>query len=222
MRGLDRLSDPYIVLETNRRVLYIEKYIESLMTIYDLLLIAAFLSTLATLVIVTYAAIRGRWSRVATLLKRWTIAAAAYMTIVVLVAIATPQRHLKLAEDLCFDDWCIAVINVNSTAIGSYEVTYRLSSRAKGISQRELAIETRMIDEAGKRFYPQLRDTDVPYSVLLAPGAEATLHRLFQVPQSSRIAGIEIAHTSGVQPGWFIIGQGPPIVAKNPIVPLNQ
>ena len=74
------------------------------------------------------------------MLARLGAAAAAYLVVVIAVSAFSPQRVLRLGDDQCADDWCIAVQGVRCDRTGAgrvYDVTFRLASRARRVAHRE-------------------------------------------------------------------------------------
>src|SRR5580658_2474769 len=99
------------------------------MTIFDLVFILLFLTSVVTLATAAVAAIRGRRAKAVTILRVYAICLAIYMGIVAVVALAAPQRIVHLGEDHCFDDWCITAEHADrqSTPAGvAYTVTLQL------------------------------------------------------------------------------------------------
>jgi hypothetical protein len=178
-------------------------------SIFDLLFIAAVLATVATLIGVAFIAIRGQGARALALLRRWLICAAAYFAVVVLASVFRPRTVLNLGGRRCFDDWCIAVENVNRQPTGGdvrYLVTLRLSSTARGVSQRENGVVVYLADDRGRRYDPTPNESAEPMNVLLGPQESTTVTRIFEVPADARRLGLAIGHEGGFPIGWFIIG----------------
>jgi hypothetical protein len=105
------------------------------MTLKDLVFILVFLTSLGFLGGAAVAAIRGRRAVAAQRLRRLFTGLAAYMAVVLLVGIVTPQRTLSLGDPQCSDDWCIAVTGAASTPLAPaqrrVDVEFRLASRAR-------------------------------------------------------------------------------------------
>lgn len=167
------------------------------MTLFDLLFLACALATAATLVTAAGVAIRGRWQRAGSILKRLGIAAIAYLVLVLLVSAALPQRVLGVGEPWCFDDWCLSVDGVNRVE-GQPDVAYRVSltifSRAKRVSQRAKGAWIYLIDSRGQRYEPLLDPQAVPLDVLLQPGESVKTLRTFQVPARASGLGLITGH----------------------------
>lgn len=191
------------------------------MTIFDLLFLAVLLGSVVTLVVAASCGVFGRRSLAVRILRSYFVCALVYLGIVVLVSLVMPQRVVKTGEQLCFDDWCIAVDGVDSTvsaAAVSYEVSLILSSRARGISQREKNLAIYVTDARGTRYDPVLRESDVPFDRLLRPGESVRASRIIKVPLDAPEPNLVIAHEGGFPIGWFIIGGGP--FRKAPVLKL--
>jgi hypothetical protein len=179
------------------------------MGIFDLLFIVLFLATVVTLVTAAFCAVRGLGARAVAILRRLGICAAVYLGIVVLTSVFWPRTVLQVGERQCFDDWCIAVANVDRQAAGehvAYRVTLRLSSTARRISQRENDLAVYLTDDRGRRYDPAPQNADVPLNVQLGPQQSVSATRVFEVPADAHEPGLVIAHEGGFPIGWFIIG----------------
>jgi hypothetical protein len=190
------------------------------MTIFDLLFILLFLASIVTFL--TSAAVWMRGNRPAALRiqKRYWICFAIYMTIVAAVALTAPQRIIHLGEDRCFDDWCIAVQRADHEG-ATYIVTFKISSRAKRVTQREKGMDPYLIDAQGRRFDSAPAPQAIPMDVLLAPGEAVETTRSFTLPNDARDLGVVFAHEgSHCFPGCFIIGDDGNPLHKRTVVPL--
>jgi hypothetical protein len=195
---------------------------EAIMTIFDLVFIVVLLGSIVTLALVALFALLGRRKRAIGLLRRYAIAAAIYLGIVLVVSPIAPRRELRLGEPLCFDDWCITVESAQRTAAASQEaylVQMRLSSRARGISQRENGLVVYLTDAGGRRFDPVADPAAPPFNTLLHPLESVVTTRTFTVPRDVEQPALVITHEGGFPIGWFIIGQGP--FHKAPIIRLD-
>lgn len=163
------------------------------MTIFDLLFVAAFFTSLAVLIAAAVFSIRGRNDRAAGIVWRWAICAAVYLTVSAVVAIAMPQRVLMMGQPWCFDDWCLTAERVNHSS-EAYEVALRLSSVAKRVSQRALGAWIYLIDDRGRRFAPDANPGAVPLDVLLQPGESVETSRSFHVPRDAHSLGLITGH----------------------------
>jgi hypothetical protein len=81
-------------------------------TIFDLLFIAVFFVTFGMLIWAGVAALRGRRVSAVATVRRVVIIASVYLGTVVVVSLVSPRRVLKVGDDQHWDDWWIAVTNV--------------------------------------------------------------------------------------------------------------
>src|SRR6185369_8807463 len=105
-----------------------------LLNIFEPLFLLLVLVTLITLIATAVCAARGQFARAGRILRRLGLGAAVYFAIVITVSVFSPQRVYHVGDTQCFDDWCIQVVGAQWTATptaGRYEVTLRLSNRAK-------------------------------------------------------------------------------------------
>ena len=57
------------------------------------------------------AALQGQRPRALRILRRLAIGAAAYFAVVLLVALVSVPPVHHMGEPMCFDDWCITVVD---------------------------------------------------------------------------------------------------------------
>lgn len=190
------------------------------MTIFDLLFILLFLTSVVTLATAAFAAMRRRFATALRILRNYAICFAIYMAIVATVALASPQRIVQMGEDRCFDDWCFAVEHADHQG-STYTLTLRLSSRAKRVSQREKGVNIYLMDAQGRRFSPSPDPSAVPFDVLLQPGEAVETKRSYTLPADARALGVVLAHDgSYCFPACFIIGDDGNPLHKRTLVPL--
>ncbi len=193
------------------------------MTLFDLLFAGSFLASVVVFVVAVYAAIRRRGSLLRKLLIGWGVYAAIYLGTLVMVSLASPQRVMTVGEVRCWDDWCIAVANVQRTQTGvgySYVLTLRLSSDAKRVTQRENDLAVYLIDDKGHRFDPNAVTSEIPFNVQLGPGESVETTRVLEVPAGARSLGLVFTHV-GVGPGKFVIGDDESLFHKRTIVRID-
>jgi hypothetical protein len=184
-------------------------------TLFDLLFLAVFFSTVVALIAAAVLALRGQASRAFRLLRNWGAGLAVYLAITLTVNLLTPQRLLHLGEDVCSDDWCMAVTHSNVTPDAEgplYTVEFRIRSRALRVDQRENGVIVQLADDRGRHFDPLPDPSEVPFNTKLHAGESVTLTRRFQPPPGTGRVGVLLSHSG---PGWLIIGEGnfrPPIV----------
>jgi|ERR1700722_3069165 len=179
------------------------------MSVFDLLFVAVFFATGVTLFAAAFSAIRGKGAHALGILRGLAICAGVYLGIIALVSLFGARRVLNVGDPRCFDDWCIAVENVSRKPVHaaiSYIVTLRVSSRARGISQRENGVVVYLTDDRGRRYDPTSDSSAVPLDVLLGPLESVQATRVFEVPPNADEVGLVIAHEGGLPVGWLIIG----------------
>jgi len=192
------------------------------MTVFDLVFIMVFFSTVIMLVATVVAAGRGRGRRAVNILCGLGIFIAAYLAVIVVVSLTSPPQALHLNEPQCFDDWCISVDHVETTTTGtdvSYAVTLRLFSRARGRPQRENGVSVYLLDDHGRRYQPAEDQQAVPLNVQLNPGESKNAIRKFILPMDAHRPGLVVAH--GRFPGMFIIADDQSLFHKPMVVNLQ-
>ena len=190
------------------------------MTLFDLLFIVLFLTAIGVLAAAMIAALRGRRDRALRRLRRLGIGAGSYMVVVTLVSLLSPRRVAARGEDQCSDDWCIAVTDIaraGTGALDTFHVAFRLSSRARRVTQRERFVVACMRDRTGRRYDASPQDGQPPFDTPLGAGESITTSRTFAVPAHAAGLGVVVAREGGFGfPGCCIIGDGlfhkPPIV----------
>jgi hypothetical protein len=194
------------------------------MTIFDLIFLALVMASLLALAAVVGLVVSGRRHQTVKVVIAWMAGIGLYLVVVAAVSLVSPQRVLALGENRCSDDWCIAVENAarSGTPLDPVvTVTFRLSSRARRVSQREHGVAVYAIDEKGRRFEPRASPSAPPFDVLLQPGESVTTNRTFEVSgatgQMVLVFGRE--GTDSI-PGRFIIGDDSSLFHKPTIVRL--
>ena len=197
-----------------------------LMNIAEPLFLLLVLVTVITLVSAAVFAIGGKVARAGRILRGLGIGLAAYFAVVIAVSILSPRRVYHLGDTQCFDDWCIAVVDAQRTvkpATTRYEVSLRLSNRARRVPMGEKGTVLYLTDARGRRYDPLPDPSAVPLDTMLQPGESVNAKRRFDVPLDAQDLGLTYTHEGGFPIGWFIIGEGgwfqkPPIVlcAKTP------
>ena len=128
------------------------------MSIFDLLFIVAFLTSVVTLATAAISAIRGRRAQALKILGVYAICAGAYLATGLTVSFLKPQRMIAAGDPWCFDDWCLTVDKVVRTPASSqisYDVQLRISSRARRVTQRAAGAWIYLIDGQGHRYSPE-------------------------------------------------------------------
>ena len=190
------------------------------MSLADLVFLCGALTAVSSLVMAALWAVTGERARAWTLLRRLGVGVAVYFAVVIGVSLVAPRREFKLGQPQCYDDWCVAVdaADVKPAEQGSVcTVTLRVSSRARGISQREHDMRLYITDHRGRRFDPVSDRSGAPLDALVGPGQSFFVTRRIQLPADAKGLGVVAAHEGGFPIGWFIIGydtwfRKPPIV----------
>ena len=205
------------------------------MTIFELIFILGVLCSAASVLFAAFQFVCGRRQSARRTMARVAIALTAYLAIMIVVSLATPQRILQQSETRCWDEWCLSVDRVTGTlTIGHsivatpgdvfYLVDVRVSSRSRGRPQREVGVELYLLDAAGRRYDPDLEAERAlavagragdPLDKLVNPG-ESFIHRVaFRVPAD--VHGLGLAK-SGSGPGAFIIGDDASLFHKRTVM----
>jgi hypothetical protein len=177
------------------------------MTVFDLLFLAVFVASAGAIVMAGVLALCGFPSRAFRTLRNCGVCLALYLSVALLVNLFLPRRRLQLGENLCDDDWCIAVAggSITPTPEGQiYAVDFRVSSRARRVDQRENGVTVQLADQHGRHFDSLPDPSEVPFNTRLHPGEAVTTTRRFQIPPGAgRVEALIVR--SG--PGWMIIGE---------------
>lgn len=180
------------------------------MTPFDLLFVLLVLAALAGLVAAAGAAVTGHRPLAGRILARLAVAAGAYLVVVYAAALVTPGRVLAIGEDDCSDDWCIAVTDaspVPEAGANTWDVTFRLSSRARRVSQRERGVVAYLRDGLGRRYDGESGPSDAPFDVTLEPSQSLLTHRRFFLPPGASPREAVLARGGIPFPGCCIIGE---------------
>jgi hypothetical protein len=194
-------------------------------TVSDLFFGAFALATVGMLVAIGWHVALGHRATSLQLLRALGIGWGVYAAMLLLSSVATPQRYLAIGEALCSDDWCISVSRVNTRAMTDsvqLDVTLRLESRARGVSQRERFVSVYLVDADGMRYNPRTNPADVPFDTLLTPGQSLLATRRFLIPGAVTIDGLVVAREgAGRFPGCCIIGDDNSLLHKRPVARLQ-
>jgi Domain of unknown function (DUF4352) len=209
------------------------------MTIFDGVLILAVLGCILALGFLCFFLLRRRWMRARRVLLVLFSFLALYAVVLLSVSLLSPQRVLAMHQDRCFDDWCLSVEQVVQqptvgaaptivTARGTfYLVTVRVSSQARGITQRALDAQIYLLDARGQRADPdpagqqaldatgqggQLLDSE------LAPGGSFIRTVVFDLPKGSSHLALVITH--GLFPDVLVIGSEQSFLHRPTIIQL--
>jgi hypothetical protein len=176
----------------------------------ELLFIVIVLTAAVTLGAAVVKAFRGRVRQSIWLATLVCVSLAIYLGIVIVVSLVSPQRVVGIGELRCSDEWCIAVIGASRSSVPGgteYSVAFQLSSRARGVSQRENGVVVYLMGGTGRRHLAEPDPTAVPFDVLLQPGQAVTTSRRFRVLGEEKVLGVVVGREgSNAIPGLFIIG----------------
>jgi hypothetical protein len=191
-----------------------------LLSIFEPLFVLLVLVAAVTLATAVAFLLGGRVVRAARIARRLGVGVAVYFAIVIVVSLFLPRREYRVGDTQCFDDWCIAVVEaqrLESPPSTSYNVSMRLSNRARRVPMGEKGTVVYLADAQGHRYDPLPDAAMVPFDTLLQPGVSVIARRRFDVPREARDVGLVYTHEGGFPIGWLIIGEGgwfsqPPIV----------
>ena len=203
------------------------------MGIFDLIFILVFLIIVGLIITILCRGVTGHVPDARRWLKILGSLVAGYLLVVVIVSLASPQRVIATGENLCFDDWCVAVHDVQFThEIGParasgiyYEVNIRISNRARGRAQRENGVIVYLLDSEGRRYDPS-DAAQRAYEAL--HGSAASLSstiplcefidtvRVFDLPADAKDVGLVKSTNTGPGPGMFVIGDGGSLLHRPP------
>jgi hypothetical protein len=199
---------------------------------FELLFLFCVASSLILLLAALALRLRGRATPAKRLLQGLGIGWLAYLSAVALVAANTPQRVILRDHDLCLDEMCFAVTNVQTaSAIGSaqaagvfYIVTVRVSNHGRGRAQSEHALHARLWSPgrqyqqspAGQSAWDAAHSQNVPLATRVQPGQSILSDQVFDVTAEAGSAGLVLSN--GFTPGYFVIGEcalfHPPSILK--------
>jgi Domain of unknown function (DUF4352) len=194
-------------------------------TIFDLVLLLAVLGCLLALSALFYFLLRRKWM----LARRVSLALGSFLVlyagVLLSVSLLSPQHTLAMHQDRCFDDWCLSVERVVQqpsagaspmlvAARGEFSlVTVRVSSQAKGVTQRALDVQVYLLDASRQRYDPSPAGQQAldatgqggsPLSSELAPGGSFTRTIVFDLPKGSSHLALVVTH--GLFPDLLVIG----------------
>lgn len=193
------------------------------MTIFDLVFLLAMLATAVVLVALIVLLLRGRFRSALRVLIGFGVFAAVYVLTGIAVSYARPQHVMNVGDSWCFDDWCLAVDQVDRTPVAQdvdYRVNFRIFSRAGRVSQRAKGAWIYVIDDAGRLYPPEPDAAAVPLDTLLGPGESVKTSRTFRVPAGEHELGLIQGH-GGAYCGtmsFFVIGDSECIFKRPPMI----
>lgn len=198
--------------------------------VFELLFVGLFLVSLMALICVLILVIRRRRSTAIRILGMLGFGWAAYLLVVIAVAAtmaARPQRTISAGQELCFDEMCFSVVNVQITrqlgpasqpvkADGRfYVVTVRVSSRSRGRVQSEGGLRAFLWDSGkyyegssdGIQAWEAVSGETARLTTRLRPGESVQSVQVFDLPKDVSAPGLALSH--GFTPGYFVIGECP-------------
>lgn len=202
---------------------------KAVVTIFDLLFLVLVFATVVSLVTAASLAARRQFGYSRRVLGGLFIGTVVYFATIVLVSLCLPRQIGSLGENQCFDDICIAIDGFSRRTEGAasvYEVSARISNRARGAAERERNLVMYLTDDKHRRFDAILNAADVPFNVLLNPGDSVIVKRTFRLPGDSTNTFASITHEGGFPIRWLIIGetawfhQPPLVLLKHPKTPI--
>lgn len=194
------------------------------MSLFDLLFIVLFFATFVILVFILIAVMKGRRRIALRLLCILGASLGAYLLVVALVALASPQKILTQQQSRCFDEMCFSVTDVKvASKIGTgkqtvitggkfYLVTIQVSCHGHGRAQSEAGVGISLVDAAGstykvspagQRGYETTNGPNPPLTVRVRPGESISTVQVFEVPGKTSGVSLHVSHSG---PGLFIIG----------------
>jgi hypothetical protein len=194
------------------------------MTVFDLVFVVVFLTSVIMLVSAGVAALRQRIAQARATLRRLGIMVGVYLGIVIVVSLLSPRRVLNVGDAQCWDDWCIAVTDVRRPAAErarSYEVDFRVSSRARRRAQRERSVTVYLMDDRGRCYDPETDPAAAPFDVLLQPQQAVATTRRFNLPADAHDPVLVVSH-EGWLPGNVIIADSESLFHKRTVVRLES
>lgn len=195
-----------------------------LMIVFEPLFLLLLLIAVIALGTAAAFAVTGRGARARRILRRLGLGVAVYFTIVIAVSAVGPRRIYRVGDVQCFDDWCVTVVGAErraGAAAAGYDVSLRLSNRAKRVPMGEKGTVVYLTDGEGRRYDPVVQASAVPFDTVLQPGASVMATRHFTVPLDATDLGLIYTHEGGFPIGWLIVSEGgwfakPPIVRLTP------
>ena len=178
------------------------------MTVYDLLFLVVFLTTVVMMCAAVVMTLRGSRSQAGRVMTALTAVLGAYLLTIAVVSLTTPQQVAAFKDTWCSDEWCVSVDRVDRTpsAAGvTYIVDLRLSSRSRGRPQRERGVGVYLIDDSGRHYEARIAPGAVPFDTLLQPGQSIVASRLFVLPGDANNPSLVVTHPGF--PRMLIIGE---------------
>ncbi len=194
---------------------------------FELLFLFCLLISFISLITAAVLRVRVRRSAAKRTLKVLGMGWVVYLLIVFVVAAATPQRIIPMNQELCFDEMCFAVANVQTAAeLGSgsqsvraggifYVVTVRISNRARGRAQSERGLHALLwspiheyrVSARGQSAWDAAHAENLVLTTRIKPGQSVLSDQVFDVAPQAADLGLVLSN--GFTPGYFVIGECP-------------
>lgn len=206
------------------------------MTLGDVIFLATVLGVCMCSVWAVVALLVRQWRRALRLVFVALVWLTAYIAVMIAVSLLSPQRTLARGQELCFDDICLSVVQARvvdslgmppkrSGPVRYWLVTVRMRSAARGATQRNGALDVRLVDSNGQSYQPStvgqraLSAEDrsafargLPWVQQLAPDQTAQREIVFQLPSSVTAPMAEI--TEGAWISAWVVGDQNSLFAK--------
>lgn len=145
-----------------------------------------------------------------------------YGIALVTASVSQAGRVIPLAQDECFDDWCIAAVDARVTNPGTaastdrrLAVTVRISNHGRGRAQAEPDAVVYLRDGQGRRLDPVAASSTAPSIGDRVPAGESReIAVAFDVPQGFAVDGLVKVRRSNFS-GVVLIG-GPSSLFHKP------
>ena len=202
---------------------------------FEVLFLLGVLLSLVGLFAALVLLLRKRTAGVKRLLAILSIVWVTYLSIVFLVAAATPRLIIPINHDLCFDEMCFAVVNLQTAGqLGTahandifYIVTVRASSHSRGRAQSERGLRALLwaaghqyeVSQPGQSAWEAVHHSSAPLPTRLNPGQSILSDQVFDIPRQAADLGLVL--TNGFTPGYFVIGECP-LFHKPTILRISQ
>lgn len=157
---------------------------------------------------------RGRAVR--RLMARTGAAVAAYVAIVAVVSLSTPQQWIAVGEEQRFDDWSLTVTSVSRVDRG-YRLGVRVANHGRGRPQRATDANVLLVAVDGRSFAP-IEGGHQSLRRVLQPGEAHDTELQYGDLGDTPLRGADVIH--GAWPQWFIIGDRGSLFHKRPLVRL--
>ena len=179
------------------------------MSLFDPVFILVALGTLGAILVIVFKLVTGKFRAAGRVALVWLGVLTTYMAVVVIVAAASPGTQLAMNQDDCSDDWCMAVTHVAIAPKpdgAEVTVTFRVSSIARRVTQRERGVTVWVRDTDGRHYDGDAGPHDEPFDRPVGPGETFTTTRTFLLPPGAQPADVVLTRGGGLPfPGCCVI-----------------